>query len=146
MSDQPRHCPTCGHSLLGLTTSEEIASCPNCGKFFERYRAASVSRWPSLWKMGIVLCGPMVLVVLMRAGQWMASRSDQQVLYRVFEQAYAIGLPIAWVAWPLVGGFLMANRYASAADRWMSSLGVAIAAMVANTAVMLAALLVRLLV
>ena len=146
MSEHPRHCPTCGHSLLGLTTNEEVASCPNCGKFFERYQAAGVSRWPSLWKLGLILCGPMVLVVLMRAGQWGASRADQQVLYRVFEQAYAICLPIAWFVWPLVGAFLMANRYASAAERWMSSLGVGVAAMVANTAIMLASLLIRLLV
>lgn len=145
MSEQPRHCPTCGHSLLGLTSSEEIASCPNCGKFFERYRPASVSRWPSLWKMGLVLCGPMALVVLMRAGQWAAQRGDQQVLYRVLEQAHAIGLPLAWFAWPLAGAFLLAKQYAPAADRWMSSLGVAIAAMVVNTAIMLAALLTQLL-
>jgi hypothetical protein len=129
-----------------LTTSDEVASCPNCGKFFERYRAAGVSRWPTLWKMATALCGPMAVVVLMRAGQWAASGSGQQVLYRVLEQAYAICLPIAWFVWPLVGGFLMANRYASAAERWMSSLGVAVAAMVGNTAIMLAALLIRLLV
>jgi ribosomal protein S27AE len=145
MSEQTRYCPTCGHSLLGLTTSEEIASCPNCGRFFARYQSG-VSRWPALWKMALMLCGPMVLVALMRAGQWFALRAEQKVLFRVFEEAYTVGVPLAWFGWPLLCGYLLSQKYASGPERWMSWLGLAVAAMVGNTAVMLATMLVRVLV
>lgn len=146
MSDPVRLCPACGHSLLGLTSSDEIASCPNCGKFFERYTPGTVSRWPSLWRMGTALCGPMVLVALMKGVQWIAQREGQQALWRVMAEAYPICLPLAWFGWPIVCAYLLATKYAAGPDRWMSSVGVAIAAMVANTAVMLASLLVQLLV
>lgn len=143
MTDAARHCPNCGHSLLGITSSEEVASCPNCGMFFDRYRAAGPSRWPAVWKLSLALCGPMLLVVLMRAGEWYALRVDQKVLYRVLSEASYFLYPLAWFAWPILAAFLLARRFAPFPERWMTGIGLTAAGLVGNTALNLAALLVQ---
>lgn len=144
MSDETRRCPNCGHALLGITTSDEIASCPNCGKFYERYRPGP-SRWPAFWIMALALCGPMVLMALMQVGRWAAQRGQHQALVRFLVEATNVGIPLAWFGWPLVAAFLLARRYAPAPERWMSWLGLVVAGLVGNTAVMLASMLMRLL-
>lgn len=143
MSGVERLCPNCGHSLLGLTSAEEIASCPNCGQFFERLRPTGASRWPPLWKMALALCGPMLLVALMQAGRWAATRGGQQALVRVLVEANYYCLPLAWFGWPILAAFLLARRYAPGPDRWMASLGLVIAGLVGNTAINLASMLLR---
>jgi hypothetical protein len=131
--------------VLGITSSEEVAACPRCGMFYERYKP-SYSRWPAVWQVGIALCGPMFLVALVRLGQWLALRADQKALFRFCSEAYSVFLPFAWFLWPVACAVLLAKRYAPLSDRWMSTIGLAIAGMVGNTAIMLVILLAQVLV
>lgn len=144
MSDQPRNCPLCGHSLLGITSVDEIASCPNCGKFFDHYRPSGASRWPALWRMVASLCGPMMLTATVRIVQWSSYHGGQKTLAGVLGEVYSVMLPLTWFGWPLVAAYLLARRYAPFPERWMSGLGLAVAGMVGNTVVMLVLMLLQL--
>ncbi len=144
MNEQTRNCPNCGHSLLGLTSTEEIASCPNCGKFYERFRPAGFSRWPALWKMSLALCGPMLLVAFMQVGQFAATRGGHQAMVRVLQEMIYVCFPLAWFVWPIVAAFLLARHFAPAPERWMSAVGLTIAGLVGCTAINLASMLLRL--
>lgn len=147
MSD-PRRCPNCGQPLLGITSTEEIASCPSCGRFYERLPEVGSRGWPAPWKIALILCGPMLLAVSLRAGQWLVERNGGRntTIYSLFSESLPFLNPLAWFVWPIVAAFLLANKYAPAPDRWMTSIGLTVAGLVGSTLIMLASLLVQILI
>lgn len=135
-------CSNCGYTLTGIGLGQIMAECPECGTPFDPGQASRPSRWPPTWKLGLWLCGPMLLLGALYLLAWIVSRGGQPGRVAFSNELVAILNQCVLALWfiaPLITAVFLARRYAYSGERWMIGLGLFLAGLVGNTVLVLAA-------